>query len=117
MIRLPKQSVSDDSSIIDDSDASSPADEDDDDDENFVFVPRPPAIGAAIDANINDSLIDNISVEDTSPFNADVAVRRRTMERIDSCVSVGSRWVALKRLLKTCSFFGHFRLCEAFLEF
>ena len=95
MIRLPKQSVSDDSSIIDDSDASSPADDDDDDDENFVFVPRQPAIGAAVDANINDSLIDNISVEDASPFNADVAVRRRTMERIDSCVSVGSRWVAL----------------------
>ena len=43
--------------------------------------------------NPNDSICDNVSVEETSPFSSDVAVRRRTMDRLDSVVSVGSRLV------------------------
>ena len=92
MRRFPKQSIADDSSIMNDSDISSPVDDDEDDDleDNFVFVPRQQSC-IINPTEANDSITDNYSVEETSPFSSDVAVRRRTMERLDSVISVGSR--------------------------
>ena len=92
--RFPKQSVNEDSSIIEDSDVSSPADDEDDDEGegNFVFVPRNQSMLNPL-GDPNDSVTDNISMEASSPFSSDVAVRRRTIDRLDSVVSVGSRSV------------------------
>ena len=83
---------------MNDSDISSPADDDEDDEleDNFVFVPRQPSCINPTEAN--DSIAEDYSVEETSPFSSDVAVRRRTMERLDSVISVGSRWGELQFL-------------------
>ena len=111
--RFPKHSINEESIIgnedEDGLDNSSPGDDDDDDgdERNFVFVPRnqstlnPQSAAAAgvltgggipnFGGDPNGSIVETASIEESSPFSSDAAVRRRTIERLDSVISVGSR--------------------------